>query len=481
MNGTATSVFPPPFPTAGTRMSTTKICLALWLVLASTLCLVAAEESPWPPRLRGVKEGVVSLESADFLKVPESVVKQQAAGKIVEFDVAKLPPRVELAWHNDLGPVAATRRLWSSWGDIGLASDGRVYCAIGDHGNDVGGDARCFLYQWNPQTGRLKQVVDMNQVIPPRKGVPAWSKVHAKIDEGQDGKIYFSCTLNDGNRAKLPTHGFDEQLPGGQLYRYDPATGTTEVFASLPPRRCTATSLLDRANNIWWCNLEAGEGNALFALDLTTRKVLYQGKDGSVAFNRAFALLTSGEILFNGETAFQRIHPQAKSATATTAHIPDSPGMRCATRESRDGYVYGVSHKTNQLFRYSPAKDELKLLGPSWLAGEYTADCELSPDEKFIYYLPGAHGRAWQSGTPVIQYEIATGRRKVLAFLAPAFEKEHEYLPAGTYGIKLSDEGDTLYVNFNGHPADNVRPAKMKPIGFGLTSFAAIHIPQAER
>ena len=436
----------------------------------------------WPPALKGAKNGTVMLQGKDLLQTPESVATQLKEGKIVDFDVAKAPPRVELALHDNLGTNPAARRLWSSWGDIGVASDGRVYCAIGDHGGDQAGDARCFIYCWDPKDSTLKQVVDMNKVVPPREGQPAWSKVHAKIDEGPDGKIYFSCTLNDGNKAKDPKYGFnDEHLPGGQLYRYDPATGKTEVFANLPPRRCTATSLVDRERNIWWCNLEAGEGNALWGLNLLTKKPIYHGEDKSVGFNRAFALLNDGNILFNGEPTFNRLDPQTKKIAKTETEIPDSPGMRCATHQSKAGIVYGVSYKTNHLFSYDAKNDKLTMLGPSWLTGEYTADCELSPDERFVYYLPGAHGKAWQSGTPIIQYEIATNRRKVLAFLAPAFDNAHTYVPAGTYGIELSTEGDTLYVNFNGHPGDSLRPTKMKPIGFGLTSFAAIHIPKSER
>ncbi len=106
---------------------------------------------------------------------------------------------------------------------------------------------------------------------------------------------------------------------------------------------------------------------------------------------------------------------------------------------------------------------------------------ELSPDEKFVYYLPGAHGQAFKYGTPVVQYEIATKTRKVLACLAAALEKQIDYVPGGTYGMKLSADGATLYVNFNGHAADEIRPGNMKPIGFGLCSFAAIHIPESER
>jgi hypothetical protein len=129
----------------------------------------------------------------------------------------------------------------------------------------------------------------------------------------------------------------------------------------------------------------------------------------------------------------------------------------------------------------NPAKGELEMLGPSWGKGEYTTVMTLSPDERFIYYLPGSHGQAFKYGTPVIQYEIATKTRKVLAFLAPAFAEGADYVPGGTYGTKLSTDGSTLYVNFNGHAVDAIRPAVMMPIGFGLTSFMAIQIPESER
>lgn len=441
----------------------------------------AAAESDWPPAMRGVVEGYVSVQSPKLLNMPEALAAKRTEAKIVSFEVAKSPPRVEMAWHRQLGDNASQRRLWSSWGDIVVARDGRVYCAIGDHGDDVGGDARCFVYCWDPQRKRLDQVVDMNRIVPRRKGQPAWSKIHAKLDEGNDGRIYFSCTLNAGDRASQERYGFNDVLPGGQLYRYDPPTGQAEVVANLPPRRCTATSLFDHKRNVWWCNLEAGNGNALWGIDLATKRVIYQGPDGSVGFNRAFALLHDGDVLYNGDNSLHRLDADSGQVTVSTASLPASPGLRCATAESKGGHVYGIAQKTNLLFRYAVATDELQLLGPTWLAGEYTTVCQLSPDERFIYYLPGSHGKAYQSGTPVIQYETASGRRKVLAFLAPLFEEEHDYVPGGTYGMKLSADGGTLYVNFNGHAADRIRPKAMKPNGFGLTSFAAIAIPASER
>jgi sugar lactone lactonase YvrE len=451
--------------------------------LATIVVLLAgAPEAPveWPPPLKGAKDGTVTLLSERFLHVPASVEAAARQEGSAPFVVARTPPAVDLAFHRDLGPDAVNRRLWSSWGDIALAGDGRVYCGIGDHGDDAGGNARCFLYRWDPRRKVLEQVVDMSRVVPPQPGQPAWSKVHARIDEGPDGKIYFSCTLNDGNRANQPAFHWTDRLPGGQLYRFDPQTGQTAVFADLPKARCTATSILDRERNVWWCNLEAGS-NALWGLHLGSKRVVFQGEDGSVTFNRNFALACDGSVYFNGDGGIWKCDPAAGKSVRTRSSFVGSPGMRSSTRESKDGWIYGTTMGTGQLFRYRPAKDELALLGPAWLGGDYGTVCELSPDERFLYYLPGAHGGAFKHGTPVVQYEIATGRRKVLAFLVETFEQAYDYVPAGTYGMKVSADGGTLYVNFNGHAGDRIRPRQMKPNGFGLCGFAAIHIPQAER
>jgi sugar lactone lactonase YvrE len=318
----------------------------------------------------------------------------------------------------------------------------------------------------------------INLVVPHMAGRPAWSKVHAKIDEGPDGKIYFSCTLNAGDRAKLPTYHWDDELPGGQLYQYDPATGQTRVFANLPPRRCTATSLLDHQRNIWWCNLEAGDGNALLGLDLATRQPIFQAPDGTTGFNRAMALARDGSIYFNGPERLMKLDFSSRRIVPTQTSFEASPGMRCATGETADGCIFGITQQTHQLFRYELASDKLTLLGPCFLNGAYTTVIALSPDEKHLYYLPGAHGKAYESGTPLVRYELATGERRVLAFLAPFCERRFGYVPAGTYGMKLSADGRTVYVNFNGHLSDaSRRPQHLRPNGFGLTSFAAIHLP----
>jgi hypothetical protein len=205
--------------------------------------------------------------------------------------------------------------------------------------------------------------------------------------------------------------------------------------------------------------------------------------------NRDFALAADGAIFFNGaEGIIWKYDPKDKEVAPTGAVFtwpgPQpgfSKGMRSSTRESKEGYIYGVTRPPGQIFRLEATTNredgrffdryplpEVKMLGPEFLSGNYTTVCVLSPDERFLYYVPGAHGRSPQYGTPVVQYEIVTGQRKVIGFLAAAFREAYNYMPLGSYGMKMSADGSTLYANFN-NPE------------FNHTSFAAIHIPESER
>jgi sugar lactone lactonase YvrE len=439
----------------------------------------SAEDQSWPPKLKGAKHGTVKIQSEGFLKIPAAVAATRAKPGVVDFVMAREAPVVDLAFHGTLPNRALNGTGWSAWGDICVAGDGRVYVGLGDHGDEAGGQSHAYLYCWDPTDRVLKQIVDLNAIVPRKRGEPTWSKVHARIAEGADGGIYFSGTLNDGNLANKPVYKWSESLPGGQLYRYDPQTGMATVVGAFPPARCTATSLIDRERNLWWCNLETGS-NALCALDLTTGKIVYKAPDGSMGFNRNFALAKDGTLFFNGPNgALWKV--ESPTHLVQTKTILPNKGMRASTSESKDGFIYGVSMSPGVLFRYSPARDEVIMLGPDFGAGDYSTVCVLSPDERFLYYLPGAHGHAYSIGTPVIQYTIATGQRKVIAFLREVLESEYDYVPGGTYGVKLSADGSTLYANLNGHAGDRIRPKGMPSDGFGLTAFVAVHIPESER
>ena len=468
-----------------------QVLAALLLAAQLSTALHAAEPAQpvgasWPPPLLGAVNGTVTLTTDDFLKVPTAVEALRAKAGATPFVVAAKAPTVELTYHRGLPDAALNGTGWSAWGDICVASDGKVYSGIGDHGDNAG-QGRSYIYCWAPATRVLKQVVNINAVARPGPGDITWSKVHAGIQEGKDGKIYFSCTLNDGGQSFKTK--WTPNVPGGQLFEYNPKTGKTRIIGHFSGE-VTPTTLIDRRRNILYANLEGktGPGDiALSAFDLNKRKVIYHSAHDAVTASRNLALGRDGTVYFNGQDGLWKYNPNTRTIAPTRSAFPDKLSMRSSTRESAQGYIYGTTMLNGNpgipgfFFRYAPKTDKLDILGHDFLSGDYTTVSVLSPDDRFVYYLPGAHGSSIAMGTPVVQHEIATGRQKVLAFLKDAVEKTTGYVPGGTYGIKLNADGSTLYVNFNGHAREDLRLEKMTPSGFGLTAFAAIHIPASER
>jgi hypothetical protein len=442
-------------------------------------------EGPWPPLLPGAVKGTATIATDAFLEVPAAVEKARAEEGAAPFVVAKTAPTVELAYHGELPDRALNGTGWSIWGDICVASDGKVYVGIGNHGRNAerpqNGGGNAFIYCWNPETKTLAKVADLNQLAGGGEGDPSWSKVHAGVHENADGHIYFTGTLNAGGRS-FQTN-WTERVPGGQLFRYDPKSGQSRIVTVFPGE-VTPTTLLDRERQLWYAIMEgktAATDAALTVVDLKTAKVVYQSPHDAVTGTRNLALARNGTVFFNGQGGLWKFDPASKSISTTRTVLPNELAMRSSTGETRDGFIYGTTMRPGVLFRYAPAADKVEALGPDFLNGNYTTVTVLSPDEKYVYYLPGAHGGASLIGTPVVQYNIATRQRKVLAFLKQGIEKAANFSPAGTYGVKISADGSTLYVNFNGNAVNETNPPRKQAKGFGLTAFAAIHIPASER
>lgn len=111
--------------------------------------------------------------------------------------------------------------------------------------------------------------------------------------------------------------------------------------------------------------------------------------------------------------------------------------FRAASRPDSKGIPYGMT-ADGRLFSFDPNAEAVTDLGPNFATGDYTAVMALSPDEKYLYYAPGAHGSSAKIGVPVVQYEIATGKRKVLAFLQRPLREQLKYNPGGTTTCRLT-------------------------------------------
>ena len=441
----------------------------------------ATNQLSWTPTLEGAVNGTITLTTQEFLTVPQAVAEEARNEGASPFIVAKETPTVDLALCGGLEMNKTLHPWWSAWGDICVASDRRVYSGVGDHGDEVAGTSQLYIYRWDPKTRQLSRILDVNSLVKREKGEPTFSKLHARIDEGADGRIYFTATLNNGAAARDEKYKWSDALPGGQIYAYDPKTDRTEIVANLPARRCSTGSRLDRKRYIWWCNLDGEDANALWAYDLSTKKQLVRTPEGSVAMNRNFALARDGSVYFNGKDyTLWKYDPKANSVGPTKSQFPNSQYMRCSTDQNRAGDIYGITvpdgmkTKDFNVFRYNPKADKLEILGREFTIGHYTTVCTMSPDEKFVYYI---------SGTAVVQYSIAKKQRKVIAFLGDVIEKKYKHIVGSNFGLKMSADGSTLYAHTNGYSYQGEKPKEneLAKVGWSIVSFVAVHIPASER
>jgi|GEM_PF-524695 len=208
--------------------------------------------------------------------------------------------------------------------------------------------------------------------------------------------------------------------------------------------------------------------------DVNQRQVIYSGNADIHTGFRNIMVDRQGNAYFSVKAkGLARYSPQTNQVTVLDVALPGR--LRASTRQAADGWIYGATDTPdNQLFRYHPESNKVEQLGTAW---HYTTHMVLDPTDRYFYFMPGAHGQAFQLGTPVLQYNIQKRQIKVIAFLNEFYESQHRYRVGGTYGFDLDPEGRRLFININGM---DVIPGTRTTAPFGSPAVMVVHIPESE-
>jgi len=404
-----------------------------------------------------------TIKSAGFLKIPAEI---EAKG----FVVAKTVPEVDLCFFEGLADHGKGT-LWSTWGDGCIAKSGKYYTSVGDH---LGKDANAYVYEYDPVKRTLRRVVNVLEAIMHMLGLMGHGKIHSGIHEGEDGRLYF--TTYWGKQREVPA-AYDKGFPGSLLMRYDPKTGKTENLGAIVPKQGLPASAFDESRQLLYFHAVYKGDVAVY--DLKAGKMKFLGGAESSTAHRTFMVADSGKVYFSGKDGLNYYDPEKNGITQTKIELPATPTakkgstLRAAAKPTKDGTIYGMT-ASGQMFSFQPKTETVKDLGPNFLGGLYSAVMVLSPDEKYLYYAPGAHGSGTKVGVPVIQYEIASGKRKVLAFLSQPIRDQFKYQVGGTYNLQIDPAGERLFITFNGSDP-GARSA------FGRPCMVVVHVPKGER
>lgn len=93
------------------------------------------------------------------------------------------------------------------------------------------------------------------------------------------------------------------------------------------------------------------------------------------------------------------------------------------------------------------------------------------------HYVLGAHAGGERDGTAVVQFDVRSRTKKVIAFLHPFLSEKYGHTPIGTFGTAVHPAGDKLYVTWNGGFTQDRRG---RP-NWDACALTVIHIPASER
>jgi hypothetical protein len=439
------------------------LCPGSWTPSAHGQKRPAAVELEYPPALPGGRE-VVTDKAEGFLKPPATLRKNVA--------VAKTPPTVDFLYYPG---QTYQGDPWSAWGDS-LTAGGKYYASIGDH---KAPDGNAFVYEYDPQTKKLRQLVDVKKLLNLPEGHYTPGKIHGRIDLGGDGWLYFSTYRGS---PQVTTDRY--QYRGDWILRAHPGTGQAEVVAAGPvPKHGIPGSVLDPGRMIFYGGTTAGSHSPrdparpddilFFAYDLKAKKLLATGPKRQKEYVM-FAASTGRAYYVSDKGELMRYGPDQGGPPVKVAGPVEITGA--STDETPQGYIYtvgGSGKEDSSLWAFNTKTEELQNLG-SVLVGTKASVSSLDADPagRYVYYTVGTHGSSPADGTPVVQFDVKTKRKKVIAFLHPFYTDKYGCTPVGSYSSALDAKGETLYVTWNVSRGGKV---------WDCCALTVVRIPESER
>jgi len=423
---------------------------------------------------------------------PPAAIKPLLQG---DWSIAGRAPTVELyrlpldPIKDSAPPAGETPRQWTVWGQGTIdPATGRFYGAVGDH---AGRDARIHIVVFDPRTKKISLSSEINASLGARPGAFADGKIHGRLDFYSGPWLWF-CTY----WAKYPEPSAEDYATGyqgGRIGRYNVQTGEV-VDEGVPlPRASWPSHLVDVARGRLYA---AGHFGEFLAWDIGARKVIFAGRlpEGMSWGNRVLLLDEKTGSVYSSNTdgsdpTFNMIRydpAENRFEKLSLPMPPDEKGERGpirahTARRDPDGLFRAVT-QNGVLFAFDPEKTTIAPLGICW-PGErrYTTSIAASPDGRYLYYLPGAHGDSFFEGSPVVQYDTRQKRFKVLAFLSSALLSKYGYLVGGTYSVVADPRGEKLYILMNGALRDPKDPGPLPKEAFGAPAFLVVTLPEGVR
>jgi len=334
-----------------------------------------------------------------------------------------------------------TEGLWTQWGQGIALGDGRHLSAVGDH---LGADANSYFFVYDSEQRIVTRFGDVLSVVPHEDGAFGYGKIHAQMAMDNCGSIWAATYW--GTRDDLT---YENGYEGDRLLEIEPNARTISDRGAvagefgIPTMTMAGDGRTLVAGSVDVDSSEPDRG-VLTVYDTSTEKTVTQVDDPRHEGFRALGIdPMSGNIFYSiGDNRLAAVDPVSGEFADLDVTLPGW-WLRSVTRPAPDGTVYGAADDEPALFSISPSGKLTDLGDP----GGTTTSIAMTPDGSRIFWMPEAHGGAWEVGAVVNSMDTASGDITEVTSLLDPFEEELGLLPGGTYSIVYHDGRLILGVN----------------------------------
>lgn len=340
-----------------------------------------------------------------------------------------------------------TEGLWSQWGQGIVSSvNGRHYSAVGDH---LGPDGNSYIYEYDPARRTLARISDILSLVDHQPGAWGYGKIHSQMVEDRCGSIWTFTYW--GTRTDMQ---YGNGYKGDLLIEIDPEGRTVRNHGALVGERGVPSLAITRDGRYLVAeavDADTDDGD-LVVVDVANASLVQVADDPDHIGFRALAVDHQGRVLYStADGSLMALIPDTGETVDIGIRLPggESEFLRAATPVMPTGSLYGVSQYGYELF----AIDEDGSLEVIGNAEEYTTSLAVTPEGDRLFWMPGAHGDAWEMGAPILQLDTATGEITELVSLVEPFEESLGLRPGGSYSITYHE--GSLIIGLNASTLDD--------------------------
>ncbi len=413
--------------------------------------------------------------SDDFLKRPKDENTNE------DFIIAKTAPEVKFTIVPDMEPEyfkehdEAYMIAWANWGHVTRSDDNRFYFSVSDH---LGFGCHINIYEYNPGRNLVHKMTSVGDIVGWTDQSYTDGKIHGHMGVMADGTLWAATHFGVFPDSTWWANGYR----GSWLISYNVNThesknwGVPLIGNMLP---CFAVDT-ERGRLVG-----TGANYTVLCWDCINKKVTYAGypPHGWEWWRRAMLLDEDTGKFWSSDNSgaeqyLMSFDPEFNKFERYEAAMPPNPQKDNAVRQMRgythhkamDGYYYGSTYN-GAMFKLKTEGEngpEIIPMGVNWGHGLDVVQMPVSPKGRYVYYHPRHYP------APLVQYDVKTGKKKVLCWLQDYYFEKYGYFFKSIYGLEISEDGDYIVMCVNGtfDGKDNT---------YGHPSIMVVEIPESER